>query len=171
MHHCSTALLLLLTAVAAGFLLIGRCAFATIVLDTESVSDEGRTRYHYDDSVGEQCKMVMLIGVGTAMMVEDYDNLTRDVVTESLVVFIMMDQNGTKYAELAKAIVRQMVVLILACRGRPPRNGYIVSGQSAGGQAAIVALPLLLDSFGPVGFFDLDPSLMTVARNITFPGM
>ena len=140
---------------------------------------EGHIQFHYDDATEWQCDTVILMGVGTAMKAENYEKLSRQVVTGGSTVLIMMDYNPfnfvklstKKYVRLANTVAKRITTLIPACK-QPPSHGYIIGGHSAGGQAAMEALSLL--SFQPIAFFGLDPfnaknALRT--HNITVPAI
>jgi len=156
------------------------CASAKMVANTTKLP-EGHFRSHYDDAVEWQCDTVMLMGVGTAMSANKYDKLSTEIVTGRSIVFIMMDFNpynmvklsAKKYARLANAVAKQITTLVPACI-RPPAHGYIIGGHSAAGQAAIEALPSLLETVKPIAFFGLDPFNAKKAsrrHNITIPAI
>lgn len=138
---------------------------------------EGKIRYHFDNSTHHQCETVALIGVGTKMGADAYESLSTDIVSDSSLVFIMLDHNPRgmvklspkKYAKLVKAVVDKITSLVTACKVPPP-NGYIVGGHSAGGQAAINALPSLSD-IDLLGFLGLDPFNAAKAGHIDIPGI
>jgi hypothetical protein len=48
----------------------------------------GNIRFHYDDSIDieNSCKTVILVGVGTAKAVGNYDKLSYEVATDSSIV-------------------------------------------------------------------------------------
>jgi hypothetical protein len=94
-------------------------------------------------------------------------------------VFIMLDPNpfnmvklsAYKYARLATAVANGITTLVPACK-EPPPHGYIVGGHSAGGQAAIQALPDLIESIYPIAFFGLDPfNAKNAHQNVTIPAI
>ena len=127
----------------------------------------GYIRYHYDDNAQQDapCETVVLMSVGTAMTTGSYEQLSAELVTNTSMVFIMMDPNpfhivklsASKYTRLATAIADHITTLVPVCT-KPPIHGYIVGGHSAGGQAAIQALPqLLLHIPTIVAFLGLDP--------------
>lgn len=139
----------------------------------------GKIRYHYfDDSTGSivntasrPCSDILMIGVGTAMKVQDYDNLAESIVTKaetpSLVVVIsdsnpgdinFIKKNSTKYANLAKGIRDQLNSgIIPVCTGQQDNLNFLIGGHSASGQAALGAVQKGLYDFVPDGFVGLDP--------------
>lgn len=125
----------------------------------------GQIRFHFDtDIIDNACETVILLGVGTAMRVSDYDKLGAEAVRETSTVFIMTDHapnnlvkqsKPEQYAGLADLIAQQLSTWITVCR-KPPKNGYIVGGHSASGQSAIQGLALI-QNFKPAGYLGLDP--------------
>jgi hypothetical protein len=169
-----------LLSTLATLLLIFRFSLAERLANTTKLP-EGYIRYHYDDSVESQCDTVVLVGVGTAMGANKYENLAEEVVADSSIVFIMMDFNpynmvklsATKYTKLANSVADHITTLVPACK-TPPPNGFIVGGHSAGGQAAMEALPSIITTVNPIGFLGLDPfNAKNGAKkhNITIPSI
>eukprot|EP00533_Pseudo-nitzschia_delicatissima_P006843 CAMPEP_0116092348 /NCGR_PEP_ID=MMETSP0327-20121206/7998_1 /TAXON_ID=44447 /ORGANISM="Pseudo-nitzschia delicatissima, Strain B596" /LENGTH=391 /DNA_ID=CAMNT_0003583775 /DNA_START=150 /DNA_END=1325 /DNA_ORIENTATION=+ len=130
----------------------------------------GRIRYHYvDECVGENtakpCSDILLMGVGAAMSVENYDIIARTIVSKagsSLIVVIADSNPGnivkfspTKYASLANFVDMQHRELIPVC-GNETAN-LLIGGHSASGQAALDAAQKGLYDFVPSGFVGLDP--------------
>lgn len=148
---------------------------------------EGYIGNHYDDNSRDSspCETVVLMSIGTAMSTESYELLSSELVTNTSTVFITMDPNPfhlvklntIKYIRLATAIINDITTLVPICT-KPPIHGYIVGGHSAGGQAAMQALPALLESriIIPntiiVAFLGLDPFNAKSAHvNISIPAM
>jgi hypothetical protein len=140
---------------------------STTVLDgLEFEGGEGNIRFHYDDSIDTEnsCETVILLGVGTAMNVGDYDKLSSQVVADSSIVFIITDHSpgnpiklGQKmrYAKLADLVAENLSTMIPVCKSQP-RFGFIVGGHSASGQTAVNALGVIT-KFAPAGWLGLDP--------------
>lgn len=161
------ALLLLNVSVASG-----------AIVSNSTRLPEGHISFHYDDAVESQCDTVAIVGVGTAMGATAYQSLSTDIVTGSSLVFIMMDFNpggmvklsARKYTKLANAVAEQITSLVPACK-TSPKHGFIVGGHSAGGQAAMQALPSLIPTVNPIGFLGLDPFNAKKGGTITIPAM
>jgi hypothetical protein len=120
----------------------------------------------------------IMMGVGTAMSVDDYDKLATEIVRDSSIVFIMTDphpRNPTifpgiespdplknchekDFAQLALLIVTTLSNLIHVCRGTNSKPRVFVGGHSASGQSAIGALNYMYEQqLYPHGFIGLDP--------------
>jgi len=128
---------------------------------------KGDIRFHFDDSVQSGCRTVILMGVGTAMSVGHYDKLSKEIVGNSSIVFILTDFNPgdpfkncheKDFAQFALAVVQNLTNWIHVCRGTKPR--FVVGGHSASGQSAMGALKHFYNNeqqFRPDGFIGLDP--------------
>jgi len=163
--------------------------------DQFNTTTVGQIRYHYcnynsnsDDlntnndtntttSSDNYCTDVVLMGVGTAMSVEDYNKIST-VIVERLsqsqspatggIVFIVSDHNPgrivktsfTQYATLYNEVQHQLHDLIPVCGNNnttTTRNFYI-GGHSASGQAALVAATRQNElNEVPDGFIGWDP--------------
>lgn len=140
----------------------------TIVAKNGSI-EEGAYKYIYDDSMPNACDTVLFIGVGTAMNVNDYDNLSTEIVSGKSIVAIVSDHNpnffvklsAKKFARYYNQMVDSIQVLIPACEGREDPL-IMVGAHSASGQAAITALPMLKHK--PDGFVGLDPFQINVKK-------
>lgn len=149
-------------------LLLAMLHFASGVVKsvTTSVKNAGQIRYHYDDTTSSvRCQTLMLVGVGTAMSVTDYDLLGASILAvDTNIVFVMLDhsvrsinkQNPSKFAKLANAVTADLANQISACSSSTPSN-IIIGGHSSSGQAAAKALNQTLLSFDVAGFLGLDP--------------
>jgi hypothetical protein len=126
----------------------------------------GNIRFHYDDSIDTEnsCETVILVGVGTAKSVGNYDKLSSEVVTDSSIVFIMMDPNPgnpiklnqkKRYAKLADQVAEDLTKMIPVCKSQP-RFGFILGGHSASGPSLVNAIELIKE-FDPAGWLGLDP--------------
>jgi hypothetical protein len=172
--------------------LLSRASGAEVVSRTIDIRHVGKIRYHfYDDpsawnatsSSSPGCDTVLLLGVGTAMGVGDYDMLSHNVVTatnrirssSSSILMIVMDHNplwlvktdAQKYANLASTIVRDIATLVPICSNKS-RNGFVIGGHSASGQAAMDALGRnLFLNFKPIGLFGLDPFDATTVATVS----
>ena len=166
-HHCS---------------FIQACRNGTepqIISDTKDIVSGtkhiGRIRYHYvdDECVGDvmentakPCSDMLLMGVGAAMSVDNYDTIARTIVskTGSSLIVIIADSNpgnivkfsASKYASLANFVHMQHHGLIPGCKSNKTAN-LLIGGHSASGQAALEAAQKGLYDFVPSGFVGLDP--------------
>jgi len=172
--------------------LIGACKTnvteARIVSETKDVISGtkriGRIRYHYfdqecvddtSDSLAntslESCSDILLLGVGAAMPVENYDNIATQIVTKtgsSSLIVVIADSNpgnivkfsSTKFADLSNHI-HQHSGLIPVCNKTDENEkrtvNFLIGGHSASGQAALEAAQQGLFDFCPTGFVGLDP--------------
>jgi hypothetical protein len=132
--------------------------------DLEFEGGQGHIRFHYDDATENNCETVILLGVGTAMTVKDYDKLSSQVVADSSIVFVIMDHSPgnpiklrqkMRYAKLADLVAENLTTMIPVCQAQP-RFGFIVGGHSASGATAVDALGLIT-KFAPAGWLGLDP--------------
>jgi hypothetical protein len=145
---------------------------STTVSDLKYEGGSGEIRFHFDDSVQNGCKTVIMMGVGTAMSVGNYDKVANKIVRNSSIVFIMTDHNppfsswlpapikmcqGEKYARLAELISERLSNLIHVCRETENSPRYFIGGHSASGQSAVGALKYFKSHFYPYGFIGLDP--------------
>lgn len=151
-----------------------------IVSETKDVITEnknlGRIRVHYlnetvdtsDSSSSRSCSDILMIGVGAAMKVENYDNLATSIVTKagsSSLIFIISDANpggivkldADKYATLANGLRGQLSSGIVPMCTKTKDPNFIVGGHSASGQATLEAVQKGLLDFVPDGFVGLDP--------------
>lgn len=147
-----------------------------VMIDTKRI---GRIRYHYFNDSSDSyvntasgpCSAILMIGVGTAMSVEAYDNLAKNIVTKSgtssLVVVISdpnpgmnpIEFNSAKYAKLSNGIREQLNSSIIpVCTGQQQDDlRFLIGGHSASGQAVLGAVQKGLFDFVPDGFIGLDP--------------
>jgi len=133
---------------------------STIVSYTGAIR-EGAFRYHYDESVPNACDTVLFIGVGTAMSVNDYDQISSLIVTGKPIVTIISDHDprwfvklsSKKFASFYNEMTGSLQSLVPACKGKDPM--ILVGAHSASGQASIEALPNLKRK--PDGYVGLDP--------------
>ena len=140
---------------------------STTKSDLRYEGGRGDIRFHFDDSVQNKCETIILMGVGTAMSVGDYDKIAHEIVRNSSIVFIMTDHNpylpvkmcqAEKYARLAELISEKLSNLIPVCRGTETSPRYYIGGHSASGQSAVGSLKYFNKSqFYPYGFIGLDP--------------
>ena len=121
----------------------------------------GDIRYHFDGTVAPSPrKHILMIGLGTAMSVVQYDLLSLQIIkiNPSVAVFLIdpnpgwpVKLNSEDFARLVEATLNQLPTLLPTFTDAQ----IIIGGHSAGGKAAIGALSLL--SFTPAGYFGLDP--------------
>ncbi len=149
----------------------------------------GRIRFHHfaegvvirDSPSSQSCSDVLMIGIGTAMKVENYDNLATSIVTiagSSSLVVIISDVNpgaiikleSEKYAALANGL-RSLLNkgIIPVCNNQKDPN-FFIGGHSASGQASLGAFQKGLLNFVPDGFVGLDPfKISTKTMNFDSP--
>jgi len=155
----------------------------------------GKIKYFYsydpnetDVSKNESpCSDIVVMGVGTAMKVDDYDALSQRVVEKAPgMVFIVSDSNPGRmiklspeqYALLFKNIQQRVGEWIPICRDdanttNTKQRNFFIGGHSASGQAALVAAQQKLygETSAPNGFIGLDPydiSSKTMVENSPF---
>uniref|UniRef100_A0A7R9WMF4 Chlorophyllase n=1 Tax=Craspedostauros australis TaxID=1486917 RepID=A0A7R9WMF4_9STRA len=111
--------------------------------------------YHSETSSGTEscCDNVVFINVGTAMGVTSYQLLSQKIVEEDpnqSTVAIMIDNNAgflkivktssVDYIHLTNLISSDITGILPECCLSQPKNGYLLGGHSAGGQAAVDAI-------------------------------
>mmetsp|Transcript_28474 Transcript_28474/g.40805 ORF Transcript_28474/g.40805 Transcript_28474/m.40805 type:complete len:215 (+) Transcript_28474:205-849(+) len=134
----------------------------------------GRYRSYYNK---RYCQNTLIIfGLGTAIEIEDYFDLAKNVAFESPIIFVILDptpDNPVKYIQKA-AFAKNVEALIDAnhfnFRGHTWKK-VVIGGPSASGRAAIESFPLLTRT-PPDAFFGSDPfdTLMTIG-NIPCPAL
>jgi len=176
---------------------MGHQAFATIVSNTTHIK-EGIFRYHYDDSmmhqrsVSSSCSAVVLVGVGTTMRVEDYDDIAIEIAkARPGVISGVMDHapgnpfklSSRRYAKLVMTIADNLEDLVPICRQKKKTtNGsliiqenplFLLGGHSASGEALYSsALPMIQKSFIPDGLIGLSPFRITSSMaKISIPSL
>lgn len=157
----------------------------------------GKIRYYYNRPNTEgspACTDIVVLGVGTAMSVDDYAALSQQMVeTAPGMVVIVSDANpgrivktsAAKYVRLFETIRHRVGDWIPSCREKeedtthPPtehhHRKFYSGGHSASGQAALVAAQHTMYSstaLTPDGFVGLDPydiSTKTMLANVPIP--
>jgi len=134
----------------------------------------GKVKVHYPSPAPAACEAILL-GVGTAMSREGYDNLASAISAYGYVVVIMdhapgnmIKTDATKFRNLALA-VRANLVGWLAGSGCSSISHWLMGGHSAGGQAAQNAVssdPTLADAV-----FSIDPYNCSSTGNVVVPAM
>jgi hypothetical protein len=126
--------------------------------------DLGVIRYHHDPSQYESaCSTILILGVGTAMSVSEYDKLSKQVASGTSIVVVISDHNEhdirktspEKYARLANAINTQLKTLVPICSETATQ--IMIGGHSSSGEASMKAIQHDLLDFHPHGFVGLDP--------------
>jgi hypothetical protein len=168
----SISMLFRVALLLSSFAFVPRFATAAVTSVTVKKEDLGQTggeiRYHYDDSgTTATCETILMIGVGTAMGVADYDKVSTEMAKESFSIVVITDtapghpikeKKQIKFAALADYISMNLSTVIPICKNAP-KNGIVVGGHSASGQAALDSIPLL-KSFTAVGFMGMDPFIV-----------
>jgi hypothetical protein len=134
----------------------------------------GQVKVHYPNPAPSACEAILL-GVGTAMSVEGYDNLANALVSYGYVVVIMdhapgnmVKTDATKFRNLALD-VRANLLGSIAGSGCTAISHWLMGGHSAGGQAAqnaVSADPSLADAI-----FSIDPYNCSNTGNVVVPAM
>lgn len=125
----------------------------------------GNLRYFFDKAIGAAaCQNVVLLGVGTAMSVKDYNLISTEIVTGHNILTIVYDfapgfpfKNSEKdYIKLINAVVANLSTLVPICNDiADTKRTIVVGGHSASGGVAWKCLNRL--NFQPDGFIGLDP--------------
>jgi len=134
----------------------------------------GEVKVHYPSPAPAACEAILL-GVGTAMSVEGYDNLANALVAYGYVVVIMdhapgnmVKTDATRFRNLALDVQANLLGGI-AGSGCTSISHWLMGGHSAGGQAAqnaVSADPSLAD-----GIFSIDPYNCSNTGNVVVPAM
>ncbi len=187
-------------------LLIGACKTNSnkvrIVSETKDLISGtkriGRIRYHYFDeecaddtrdslanTKPEACSDILLMGVGAAMSVDNYDNVAKHIVIKSgssSLVLVISDSNpgnivklsSTKFADLSNYIHlnQDLIPICNKTKDKEEKNkpNFLIGGHSASGQAALESAQQNLLNFAPAGFVGLDPyDTSTIHSILDFP--
>jgi hypothetical protein len=139
-------------------------SITTRVKDSKN-KDLGVIRYHHDPSQYESaCSTILILGVGTAMSVSEYDKLSKQVASGTSIVVVISDHNEhdirktspEKYARLANSINAQLKTLVPICT-ETTATQIMIGGHSSSGEASMKAIQNDLLDFHPHGFVGLDP--------------
>ena len=153
-------------------------ASGAIVSDRVRLDGHGELRVYFDDSEGlphDIPNHIMLLGVGAAMSVDDYNLISAEIITSNPTFAVaLLDPNPgffvksdfARFARCAETAMKKLPALLPSAFHDAP---IIVGGHSNGGEGAIGALSLL--SFQPVGLIGLDPYQVKSPTNITVPAM
>lgn len=122
----------------------------------------GAYKYFFDASVEDACDTVLLMNVGTAMSVKDYDIIATDIVKDQKVTVIIGDHNprfpvklfSNGFKKYYNEMIPSLQRIVPSCKDTKDPM-ILVGGHSASGKAVVEALPNL-DS-KPAGFVGLDP--------------
>jgi hypothetical protein len=136
-------------------------------------------RYHYESEAQNPCSVIVIIGVGTTMRVENYDILSTEIARRQpgLIAAIVDHAPGNplklstkRYTNLVEAVAARMEEMFPICQthqrgesqSRPSshRPKIFVGGHSASGMVAIKSLPLI-KGFSPAGLVALSPFKIT----------
>lgn len=160
-------------AIAVGALVAFVFSGAQAASFTKDLS-AGKVKVHYPSSAPAACDAILL-GVGTAMSREGYDNLASAISAYGYVVVIMdhapgnmVKTDATKFRNLALAVQANLVGW-LAGTGCTSISHWLMGGHSAGGQAAQNAVssdPSLADAI-----FSIDPYNCSNTGNVVVPAM
>jgi len=134
----------------------------------------GQVKIIYPNPAPASCEAILL-GVGTAMSVEGYDNLANALAAYGYVVVIMdhapgnmIKTDATKFRNLTLD-VQDNLLDELAGSGCTSISHWLAGGHSAGGQAAqnaVAADPSLADAI-----FSIDPYNCNNTGNVVVPAM
>jgi hypothetical protein len=148
-----------------------------IVTATASFWNKGKVRYYYHDSHKEApCQNWILLGVGTAMSVDDYSRLSRAIVRHNPDwAVLVLDPNPYVPIKLLsfqyKALVNHLShssneTLFPACSAPPSQ--IVIGGHSAAGRAAMVRGGY---DFEPAAQVGLDPWWICPESSNQAPGL
>ena len=165
------------TLAALLFLALTSVSGEVVSSDATQVGHEkGKIRFFYDDEyVQDSCSVVVILGVGTAMTVNDYQDLAFEITSGTNAVTVFADHNPDwfvktdpeAYASLANELVSDLAAVIPLCESKTPL--IAIGGHSSSGMAAVKALPLL--HFVPDGFVGLDPFDFEETPSIPMPSL
>jgi len=138
-----------------------------IVSDVYRIQSIGWFRSFYDGNKNAEdvCKNIIVLGVGTGMRTDAYDDLSQQISTESDAITFIADPNPwfltknseTRFARLASYVMENLETLVPACKDTAQQRKLIIGGHSASGGAAWRAIPLLSDTSTPAaGYIGLD---------------
>lgn len=146
-----------------------------VVLSNTTVNREGIVRYHYEGEATRFCSTILIIGVGTAMSVEDYEDLAIEVARGRPGLIVAMVDHAPenpfklcakRYANLVNALAANTADIIPICNKREQQGPssdqptkFFLGGHSASGMVAIEALDLV--DFSPTGMIGLSPFRIT----------
>jgi hypothetical protein len=156
------------------------------IVSNTTLLDGAPIRYHYaveetKNSNNTACRSnIILLGVGTAMKVEDYDQISTAILhggggqfyTDTVVVILdAAPRSPVKlcpkpFAHAANKIVASADLVLPVCPN-PTLLSVIVGGHSASGAAAFHASVTNLLDFPLAGFVGLDPFLIRSRINST----
>jgi hypothetical protein len=143
----------------------------TIVSKRGKIKKAGEYKYFYDSSVPAACESVYIFGVGTAMSVNDYNELGSTISKGNRIVALVSDATPGNPIKLEagpweryyNTIVTQIQDIIPACVDTP-HPIILFGGHSASGQGIINALPDVVPQ--PNGLIFLCPFMITKSMKI-----
>jgi hypothetical protein len=143
----------------------------TIVSKRGKIKKTGEYKYFYDSSVPAACESVYIFGVGTAMSVNDYNELGSTISTGNRIVALVSDATPGNPVKLQEGpwiryyntIVTQIQDIIPACVDTLDPI-ILFGGHSASGQGIVNALPNVVPQ--PNGLVFLSPFKITKKMKI-----
>lgn len=140
-----------------------RTTYESEVLPIKSFS-LGKYRYYCNEgNAPGTTKVVFIIAVGTAMTCSNYATISKDIVSKSPSVVIILDPNpgdirkldAEKFAANANELISNLAKYLPKADTSSIKK-IAIGGHSAGGQAAVESMTDLL-TFTPAAFVGLDP--------------
>ena len=158
------------------FFIFPSIAFAASIYDVSM--KEGNVRLFYPSNTTQTCDLIIL-GVGTAMMTTDYDNVSSAIADKGYIVAIIdhavrnpVKTNASAYAGLAKAVVNMVKNVPPSEQALSPCQSVgnvTMGGHSASGQAAHNAVVARLVS--PNAVISFDPFDLSASQNMNIPAL
>jgi hypothetical protein len=148
-----------------------RTAYESEVLPINSFSS-GKYRYYFDEGKAPSTAQVaFIIAVGTAMTCSDYAAVSKDIVSKSPSIVIILDPNpgcmvkldAKKFADNANELTKDLAKYIPKVNTSSIKK-IAIGGHSAGGQAAVESITSGLLTFTPAAFVGLDPFEINVKK-------
>ena len=160
-----------LAALAATFLLFSGAAQAAY---KDISASSGKLRIHYPSTTPSQCTAILL-GVGTAMDIDSYDNLAGEIIKKGYIVAIL-DHNPGNIVKTDAGKFRNLALetksKLLSWIGTSQCNvvaRWTMGGHSAGGQAAFNAM--VSDAGLAQAHISIDPFDISNSGSISVPGL
>ena len=135
----------------------------SIIISNSVSLPNAELKYHYDDTMSYYtCETLVLLGVGTAMSVDDYDVLSAKISSKQPIITVIADHfpgffyksSSNRFADVYNKLLESQGDIIPVCSGKSIKN-ILIGGHSSGGTAALLSLSKLKRK--PNGYIGLDP--------------
>lgn len=135
-------------------------------------------RYYINEDKNPRTpEVVFIIAVGTNMTCSDYATVSRDIVSKSPSIVIILDHHPgwpvkldkQKFADQANELTKHLEKYAPKANTKSIKK-IAIGGHSAGGQAAIESITSGLLNFAPAAFIGLDPFEIKV-KEINIPAL